>query len=242
LIDLHLFRNRQMTIAVITMTLFAVAFFGAALLFPSYFLQVRGEKTLSTGLLMIPQGLGAMITMPIAGQLTDRIGPGKIVVTGISLIVPGMIVFTQVSDATPYWLLLLALFVMGLGMGATMMPTFTAALQTLTHASVARGSTLMNILQQVASSIGTATFSVVLTNLELGRHPLAESIQAQQHPGSAPPLSAEQTRTAVQQLGDSFGTTFILGAVLTAACLIPAVLLPRRKMTAPASPEAALVG
>jgi EmrB/QacA subfamily drug resistance transporter len=242
LIDLHLFRNRQMTIAVITMTLFAVAFFGAALLFPSYFLQVRGEKTLSTGLLMIPQGLGAMVTMPLAGQLTDRIGPGKIVLTGISLIVPGMIVFTQVTSGTPYWVLLLALFVMGLGMGATMMPTFTAALQTLTHASVARGSTLMNILQQVASSIGTATFSVVLTNLELGRHPLAESIQAQQHPGSAPPLTAAQTHTALQQLGDSFGTTFILGAVLTAACLIPAFLLPRRKVTAPVAPEVALAG
>jgi MFS family permease len=183
-----------------------------------------------------------MITMPIAGQLTDKIGPGKIVLTGITLIVPGMIVFTQVSDATPYWLLLLALFVMGLGMGATMMPTFTAALQTLTHASVARGSTLMNILQQVASSIGTATFSVVLTNLELNRHPLAEVIQAQQHPGSAPPLSNAQTHTALQQLGDSFGTTFILGAVLTAACLIPAFLLPRRKTATPVAPEVVAVG
>jgi EmrB/QacA subfamily drug resistance transporter len=238
LIDLHLFKNRQMTIAVITMTLFAVAFFGAALLFPSYFLQVRGQKTLSTGLLMIPQGVGAMITMPIAGQLTDRIGPGKVVLAGITLIIPGMIVFTQVSTGTPYWVLLLALFVMGLGMGATMMPTFTAALQTLTHANVARGSTLMNILQQVASSIGTATFSVVLTNLELGRHPLAEAIKAQQHPQSASRLSPAQLHTATQQLGGSFGTTFILGAVLIAACLVPAFLLPRRKPS-PAEPEVA---
>jgi EmrB/QacA subfamily drug resistance transporter len=238
LIDLHLFKNRQMTIAVITMTLFAVAFFGAALLFPSYFLQVRGEKTLSTGLLMIPQGFGAMLTMPLAGQLTDRIGPGKIVCSGIALIVPGMIVFTQVSAGTPYWVLLLALFVMGLGMGATMMPTFTAALQTLTHASVARGSTLMNILQQVASSIGTATFSVVLTNLELGKHPLAEVIKAQTNPQSAPPLTSAKVHTAVQQLGDSFGTTFILGAVLIALCLVPAFLLPRRKPS-PAETEVA---
>jgi EmrB/QacA subfamily drug resistance transporter len=243
LIDLHLFKNRQMTIAVITMTLFAVAFFGAALLFPSYFLQVRGEKTLSTGLLMIPQGLGAMLTMPLAGQLTDRIGPGKIVVSGIALIVPGMIVFTQVSAGTPYRVLLLALFVMGLGMGATMMPTFTAALQTLTHANVARGSTLMNILQQVASSIGTATFSVVLTNLELGKHPLAEVLKAQEHPQSAASLTPDKVHTAVQQLGDSFGTTFILGAVLIALCLVPAFLLPRRKASpveAEVAPEAML--
>src|SRR6185312_14611887 len=59
LIDLHLFRNRQLSISVITMSLFAVAFFGAMLLFPSYFLQVRGETTLAAGLLLAPQGIGA---------------------------------------------------------------------------------------------------------------------------------------------------------------------------------------
>jgi fucose permease len=217
------------------MTLFAVAFFGAALLFPSYFLQVRGEKTLPTGLLMIPQGLGAMVTMPLAGQLTDRIGPGKIVITGMFLILPGLAIFTQVSATTPYWVLLLGLFIMGLGMGATMMPTFTAALQTLTHASVARGSTLMNILQQVASSIGTATFSVVLTNLELSRHPLAEVIKSTQQHTSSATFTKPQLTHATQQLADSFGTTFVVGLVLMALCIVPAFLLPRSK---PASPEA----
>jgi EmrB/QacA subfamily drug resistance transporter len=245
LIDLHLFRNRQMTIAVITMTLFAVAFFGAALLIPSYYLQVRGEGTLHTGLLMIPQGLGAMLTMPLAGQLTDRIGPGKIVITGMLLILPGLAIFTQVSATTPYWVLLLGLFIMGLGMGATMMPTFTAALQTLTHASVARGSTLMNILQQVASSIGTATFSVVLTNLELSRHPLSEVIKAGQEHTSHATFTPAQYHHATGQLADAFGSTFVVGLVLMALCLIPAFLLPRTKPPAPLdvepTPEAAVL-
>jgi EmrB/QacA subfamily drug resistance transporter len=236
LIDLHLFRNRQMTIAVVTMTLFAVAFFGAALLFPSYFLQVRGERTLPTGLLLIPQGVGAMLTMPLAGQLTDRIGPGKIVMSGIALIIPGMAVFTQVSSGTPYWVLLLALFVMGLGMGATMMPTFTAALQTLTHASVARGSTLMNILQQVASSIGTATFSVVLTN-QIQSHALAgPAIAAQADPKLAASLGHAGLQTGLHQAGQSFAATFVIGVVLTALCLVPAFFLPRHKPV-PADPQ-----
>src|SRR5688500_16677871 len=95
LVQLRLFENRDMTIAVIAMSLFAMAFFGASLLFPLYFQQVRGEDALSAGLLLAPQGIGAMITMPIAGVLADRIGPGKIVVTGIVLITLAMAVFTQ---------------------------------------------------------------------------------------------------------------------------------------------------
>ena len=133
LIDLQLFRNKALTVAVIAMSLFAIAFFGASLLFPSYFLQVRGETTLHAGLLLAPQGLGAMITMPIAGVLTDKIGPGKIVLSGITVIVVGMAMFTQVSVDTSYAYLLTALFVMGLGMGGTMMPIMTSALQTLTR-------------------------------------------------------------------------------------------------------------
>ena len=61
LVQLRLFTNRYMTIAVITMTLFAMAFFGASLLFTLYFQQVRGESPLSSGWLVAPQGFGAML-------------------------------------------------------------------------------------------------------------------------------------------------------------------------------------
>jgi MFS family permease len=238
-----LLKNRQMTVSVITMALFAIAFFGAMLLFPSYFLQVRGEKTLSTGLLLIPQGLGAMITMPLAGRLTDTIGPGKIVLTGIALIIPGMAVFTQVTATTPYPLLLGALFVMGLGMGAAMMPIFTAALQTLTHASVARGSTLMNIVQQIASSIGTATMSVVLTN-QIQSHALAgPAIASWASPAIEAKLGTAAISRGLEQAADSFGFTFTVALALIILCFIPASLLPRRKAsaaTSTAGTEAAL--
>ena len=52
LLDLRLFANRTLSISVITMVLFMVAFFGAALLFPQYFIGVRGESTLTAGLLL----------------------------------------------------------------------------------------------------------------------------------------------------------------------------------------------
>jgi EmrB/QacA subfamily drug resistance transporter len=67
LLDLRLFKNRNLTVSIITMFLFASAFFGGLLLVPTYFQEVRGESTLQAGLLVAPQGIGAMITMPIAG-------------------------------------------------------------------------------------------------------------------------------------------------------------------------------
>jgi EmrB/QacA subfamily drug resistance transporter len=230
LIDLGLFKNRHLTISVVTLTLFTVAFMGAMLLMPSYFLQVRGETTLTAGLLLAPQGLGAMLTMPMAGRLTDRIGPGKLVLPGIVLIALGMGVFTQVTADTSYVLLLGALFVLGMGMGMTMMPIMSAALASLTHQQVARGSTMMNIVQQTAGSIGTAVMSVILTNQVLDS-PSASAYsavtQGQVPADQVPPGLLAQGQSA---LAEAFGNTYVVAVVLIVLCIVPALFLPRKRI------------
>src|SRR3954468_5193871 len=172
LLDLRLFRNRDLRAATTTMFLFGAAFFGGLLLVPTYFQLVRGESTLNAGLLVAPQGIGAMVTMPIAGMLSDRMPVGRIVPFGLLIITGGMFALTQITSTTPYPQLITVLFIMGLGMGLSMMPLMTSALRTLRSQEVARGSTLLNIVQQIASSVGVAVMSVVLTN-NLKSYPLA---------------------------------------------------------------------
>lgn len=252
LVELRLLKNRDMTVALIAMSLFAIAFFGASLLFPLYFQQVRGEDALGAGLLLAPQGVGAMLTMPLAGVLADRTGPGKVVMAGVVVITVGMAMFTQVGADTGYPYLLGALFVMGLGMGATMMPIMTAALATLTDHNIARGSTLLNIQQQVAASIGTALFSVILTNEfkesdAIGRATaLAEGADGSRDPsvlaqvaqqlGIDPATIEALFARAIVDMADSFATVFVVATILVACCLVPAFFLPRKPADKPVDP------
>jgi EmrB/QacA subfamily drug resistance transporter len=244
LVELRLFKNRDMTVAIVAMALFATAFFGASLLFPLYFQQVRGEDALSAGVLLAPQGIGAMITMPIAGILADRIGPGKIVIVGITAITVGMAAFTQLTDTTSYGLIVAALFVMGLGMGGTMMPMMAAALATLTAHTTARGSTLLNIVQQVAASLGTALFSVLLTN-NIKEQPAGSTylglLQQMQGLGgeqlaAAQAKLAQITPQALPELAEAYADVFVVATVLVAIVLVPAFLLPRHKADKPVDP------
>ena len=250
LVDLRLLRHRDFTVAVLAMMLFAIAFFGASLLFPLYFQQVRGESALKAGLLLAPQGIGAMVTMPVAGFLADKIGPGKIVLGGVSVITVGMAMFTQVGVETSYTFLVAALFVMGLGMGATMMPIMSAALATLSEHTIARGSTFLNISQQVAASIGTALFSVLLTNgikdsrsitvltavgeADGERGTIAALLaKAGLTPGEPPSLTAR----ALADMASAFSTVFVVATVLVACCLVPAYFLPRKKVEQSVDPS-----
>jgi hypothetical protein len=135
-----------------------------------------------------------------------------------------------------------SLFVMGLGMGGTMMPIMTSALRTLDHQDVARGSTLVNILQQIGGSIGTATMSVILTTQLNGSpdipgltnpktgDPITEAGAAIAHQqGVNLPLPADLLARGLQFAADSFATTFTVGFVLVLATFIPIAFLPRKK-------------
>jgi EmrB/QacA subfamily drug resistance transporter len=227
LIDLRLFQERSVAAAGMTMTLFTLAFFGAMLLLPLYFQTVRGEGAMDTGLLLAPQGLGAMIMMPIAGTLTDRIGPGRIVLVGIPTITATMAVLTQLGAETSYWAIGATLFVMGLGMGATMMPTMSAAFQTLRRAAVPRATTALNIIQQVGGAIGTAILSVLLTGALTDRLPgAATSGSAEGGATAVPPEVREQVAPL---MADAFGSVFVWATIFLALAFLPALLLPRRR-------------
>ena len=230
LLDLRLYKNRNLTVSTITMFLFAAAFFGGLLLVPTYFQQIRGESTLAAGLLIAPQGIGAMITMPIAGALVDRIPVGRIVPVGMVLIAIGMFGLTQIEADTSYTLLIALLFVMGLGMGATMMPLFTTALRTLTHHEVARGSTLLNITQQIASSVGVAVISVMLTS-QLKQSDLAlPAIASQQDPAIADQIGGPAgVAQGLVEAAEAFGSTYWLAFVLVLLTFIPVYFLPRKR-------------
>ncbi|MGK5741174.1 DHA2 family efflux MFS transporter permease subunit [Micromonospora sp. URMC 103] len=245
LLDLRLFANRNLTVASVTLFVFIIAFMGAGLLFPSYFLQVRGESTLTAGLLMAPQGIGAMLTMPIAGMLADRVPVGRTVPFSLVLIVAGFFAFTQVDPGTSYVLLCGSLFVMGLGMGGTMMPIMTSALKTLHAQEVARGSTLVNILQQIGGSVGAAVMSVILTNELNGSRPIPGvtdpsgkpvteaglAIATQQQPELLAqfPVDPGLIERGLDFAARSFSGTFWVAFALVLVTFVPAAFLPRRR-------------
>src|SRR3954447_7235163 len=228
LIDVRLYANRVFSASSVTLILMIIAVFGGMLLIPLYLQSVRGESALDTGLLLAPQGFGAMLSMPIAGRLTDKTGVGRIVPVGLVLVGLSFLGLTQLEADTSYWLLGAILFLQGLGMGATMMPTFSGAMQTLRRFQIARASTTLNINQQVGASIGTAVLSVLLANELADRlGPIAGGGNGLGAAAAAPP--AIRARIA-GPMAEAFGATFWWAfALVVVAFVVAIVLLPKHK-------------
>ncbi len=229
LIDLRIFADRVVAAAAATTFLFGAAFFGSLLLMALYFQLARGESALHTGVWLVPQGVGAMLTMPVAGKLTDRTGAGAIVLAGVVAVVLGTVPFALVGDDVPGWLLAAGLFLRGAGMGATLMPAMAAAYQALPPAAVARAASALEIVQRTGASLGIALLAVVLQHGLTARVPGAGSLSA------VADLSAGARASLAGPLSSAAGATFAWALGLTALTLLPAALLPRRRVPALAS-------
>src|SRR5438034_6957918 len=222
LIDVSLFARRGFAAAAGTNLLVGIALFGALILLPLYYQLVRGESPLATGLLLVPQGLGAALPMPVAGRLTDEIGARAVIQFGLALALLGTAGYTQVGPDTSYVFLAGALFVIGLGLGSTIMPSMAVAYQAVPREAVAQATSAINVIQRIAGSVGTALLAVVLqrsiaTNLP-GLHDGVGALAARSQHGRA---------QIAPVLAAAFGTTFWVAFGLVAAALIPALLLPR---------------
>jgi EmrB/QacA subfamily drug resistance transporter len=237
LIDLRLFKNRTFTVSTITLVLVVISVFGGMLLLPLYLQVVRGESAMDTGLLLAPQGFGAMVSMPIAGRLSDKIAVGRIVPVGLVIVAISFLALTQLQADTSYVTFGVVLWIMGLGMGATMMPTFSGAMQTLRQAQVARASTTLNINQQVGASIGTAVMSVLLAN------ELRSQLGTGGGIGSAAAIPPDARAQVLSKMADAFGATYWWAlALVIVALVIATALLPKRRpapvLDEPGAPEA----
>jgi EmrB/QacA subfamily drug resistance transporter len=221
LIDMRLFRSAGFSAAAASVFLLGAALFGAMLLLPLYYQVDRGESALSAGLLMAPQGIGASLVMPISGRLTDRIGGGRVALFGIAVMALATIPLVVVGPTSSYAWLALVLFVRGIALGCSMMPAMASAYAVVRSDQVPGATSVLNTLQRLGGSIGTALLAVVLS--DQARAALGSG--AAGSGGLIQTLSPAVRDHDAAPLASAFGTAFwwALGATLIA--LIPGGVL-----------------
>ncbi|MFD0516647.1 MFS transporter [Paractinoplanes durhamensis] len=161
LVDLRLFRSRSFTAAAALMFLSGLASFGALLLLPLYYQQLRGESVITAGLLMAPQGLGIALSRVVGGAL-ERWGTRTVVIVSVLLLIFGTVPFAFAGVHTSTTVLAIALVVRGAGLGMIMMAVLFGAYEGLAKSDIPHASTATRIAQQVGGSFGTAILAVVL--------------------------------------------------------------------------------
>jgi EmrB/QacA subfamily drug resistance transporter len=207
LLDVRLYLNRAFSAASLTTFALGAGLFGGMIIMPLYFQIVRGDDAVHTGLLLIPQGVGAAIAMPLAGRAADRVGGGRVAVAGLLATLVATLPFSLIGADTSYWLIGGAMIARGLGIGMTMMPAMSAAYRALTPGDIANATPQLSVIQRVGGSIGTALLTVVLQN------------------GITHRLATAAPGASRAVIAPAFSHTYWVLFAVTAVALAPALLL-----------------
>jgi predicted MFS family arabinose efflux permease len=173
LVDVRLFTHRPLASASALTFLSGAGLYGGMVLLPLYWEEVRGASALSAGLLLAPQGVGALLSRPLAGGFSDRIGPRWVAMAGFAIVGLATVPFALASATTNESFLMAVLVVRGFGLAAVTIPLSAAAFVGLRHNEIPHAGIITRVAQQVGGSFGVAVLAVILDTAlrNLGIHP-----------------------------------------------------------------------
>ena len=141
MVDFSFFRSRSFLGANIVAFIVSFAMLAMFFFLALYMQNIKGYSPLQAGVRFLPSTALIIVIGPIAGRLTDRIGP-RVLMTGGLLAVAGSLFWQSFLHVnTSYGFLVGAFVLMGVGMGFVMSPMSTAAMNAVdaTKAGVASG-------------------------------------------------------------------------------------------------------
>jgi Na+/melibiose symporter-like transporter len=199
-----------------------------------------------------------MISAPASAALVQRLGSKVVVTTGLLLVAGGLGLFATLQVHTGYARVLLAIMVLGVGMGLTMAPATDSIMGSLPRAKAGVGSAVNDTTRQVGGALGVAILGSILSSTYASRMtsalsghavPAAAASAAKNSIGGALAVATAAGGEAGRALAAAARHAFVAGmhpAVVAAAAvallgaLIVILFLPARAARVSADvPEAA---
>jgi EmrB/QacA subfamily drug resistance transporter len=170
LVEVRLLARRSVGSSSAVLFFSGFSLYGALLLMPLYYQDVRGATALAAGVMLVPQGIGTVLSRTVAGSNIDRFGSRAIALAGFVIVAAATVPFALAGPHTSEWLLTLWMVIRGFGLGAVTMPVIVAGYIGLDKQQIPHSSVLTRTAQQIGGSFGTAVLAVILQGA-IAAHP-----------------------------------------------------------------------
>lgn len=209
LLPLRIMANRTRAGSLVALLLTSMGLFAVFLLLAYYMEDTLGFSPLRTGVAFMPIVIAISLSAAFASaRLLSKVGPRPLVPTGMVLSAMGMVLFTRLTQYSDYWgHVLPGLILLGLGLGLIFAPAIASATAAIEKRDVGAASAMVNTIQQIGGSIGTALLNTIAVTV---------ATRAQAH-ATGPALEAHRN-AILHGFSVAFWWSagfFALGAVLT---------------------------
>jgi EmrB/QacA subfamily drug resistance transporter len=162
-IDPALFRDRRFTWGTAATVAVSVALFGIMFVVPQYLQSVLGDDPISAGLRLLPIMAGLLVAGGAASPVARAAGTRLTVAAGLTALVAGLAMLSQVHLATGYAVVAAGLALCGLGTGASVAAAMDAVMAAAGGDEAGTGAAVNSTLRQVGGAIAVAVLGSVLS-------------------------------------------------------------------------------
>ena len=163
LIPPKLFRIRAAVVTIAASVVVGVAMFGGIMLLPLYMQIVHGASPTESGLLTLPMVGGLMIASIGSGRIISRTGQVRVFpIIGSSMVVVALVALSFTTADTSLLWVMLAMFVLGLGLGQCMQPLLLTMQSAVPPSDIGVATSSATFFRQMGGTLGVAVLLSVL--------------------------------------------------------------------------------
>ncbi|NVO57754.1 DHA2 family efflux MFS transporter permease subunit [Rhodobacteraceae bacterium B1Z28] len=208
-VDLRLFADRNFALCNLIIAGFAISLFGGIAILPTFVQSLLNYPVIDSGLLFIPRGLTAGLSMVATGAvLVTRFDPRMLAGIGLLLTAIGNFMLGALNLNAGFWQLAWPGAVSGLGMGLVFVPMSILAFESISKTRQDEASGLFNVTRQLGSSVGISIVGTwVVRGLQTNTAALSQNVtpynpaaQAYLQPLGLTPDSAEGAAILGQEI------------------------------------------
>jgi DHA2 family multidrug resistance protein len=234
--DRRLLTDRNFTTACVFGFCLSFLLFSSTVLLPGMLQGLMGYPALSSGILIIPRGIGAFCAIYLMGRMVGQIDTRLLLGLGLVLTAVAAHQMSQFDLTMGKEPLVITGFIHGFGMGVMFVPMNVVAYVTVPLSLRAEASAVNNIVRNMGASVGISVMqALVVANTQTAHSGLAARIDPANpvvgaglppmfDPGSLSGLSALNAEVTRQAMMIAYLDDFRL-MMIVAICCAPLLLL-----------------
>lgn len=164
ILPLSLFENKIISILSIISFFMGLGMFGAISFLPLYLQNVQGLSATTSGYLLMPMMIGAMVAGTLAGFILPKISYRLLLMGSLSIMVIGFILFSTITSHSSLWNISIYAGILGIGMGILMPALNTLTQELVPKSQIGTATSSVNLFRSLGATIGISILGAVLNN------------------------------------------------------------------------------
>jgi DHA2 family multidrug resistance protein len=162
LVDLKVLRDRNLAVGTFLIGVIGIVIYGTVTLLPLFLQDLLGYSAYNSGLAVSPRGIGALISLLIAGQLIGKIDSRVLIGTGLGIRAVSLFMLGHLNMEVGIWNIVWPNIINGFANGFLFVPLTTLTMSTLPDEQMGRGTGLYNLTRNMGASFGVSVVTTML--------------------------------------------------------------------------------